>query len=134
MQPTDTVAPVITVSSAPSNGQIFNNGETITISGTVTDDTRLGGIYIGLVRVDQNLADADVNADNTITLLHNHHFADPTSYNFTGSIVVGAANDNDITPDPITWISGDYYLLIKCPDAFGGNVTFSSHYPVVINY
>lgn len=133
MQPTDSEAPQITVSSVPANGQVFSNGETITISGMVTDNIALGGIYIGLIRDDQNLSDSEINADNTITLLHFHDFPTPASYNFSGSIAVGSAIDHDITPDPITWTPGNYYILVKCMDAFGGNWTFSGHYPVVIN-
>jgi hypothetical protein len=132
-EPTDLVAPEIVIGTAPTNGQSFSTGETILITGTITDDVSLGGIYIGLVGEDQALGDAEVNADNTITLLHHHDFANPTSYTFTGSIVVGAATDNDGSPDPITWTPGNYYILVKCTDAFGGNWTFSSHYPVEIN-
>jgi hypothetical protein len=137
-QPDDNVAPEINVSSAPSNNQSFNNGETITISGSVSDDKALGGMYIGLVRVNQNLTDAEVNATNTITLLHTHDFDSSTSHSFSASITVGASQDNNVTPKDITgniaWQSGDCYLVVKCKDAFGGNWTFSNHYPIVINY
>jgi len=132
-QPADTVAPLMTITAAPANGQAFNNGETISITGSISDNISLGGIYIGLVRLDQNLTDPQVNADNTITLLHTHNFPNPTLYNFSGSIIAGAALDNDITPDPISWTPGNYYILVKCKDAFGGNWTFSNHYPIVIN-
>jgi hypothetical protein len=135
--PTDAVAPEMTISSAPANGQVFANGETITISGSVTDDKALGGMYIGLVRVDQNISDADVNATNTITLLHTHEFDSDASHNFSASIEVGAAQDNNITPKNITgdiaWQSANYYLVVKCKDAFGGNWTISNQYPFVIN-
>ncbi len=137
-QPEDAVAPEITISSAPTNNQEFNNGETISISGSVSDDKALGGMYIGLVRADQNLTDAEVNATNTITLLHTHEFDSHTTHNFSASINVGAAQDNNITPKNITvdiaWQSANYYIVVKCKDAFGGNWTFSSHYPIVINY
>ncbi len=137
-QPDDSEAPELTVSSAPSDGQTFANGETISISGTVTDDKALGGMYIGLVRVDQNLSDQEVNAMNTITLLHTHEFDSPASHNFSASINVGAAQDNNITPKDITgdiaWQSTNYYILVKAKDAFAGNWTFSAHYPIVINY
>ena len=135
--PSDAVVPVISNITAPTSNQTFNNGETISISGTVSDDVKLGGMYIGLVRVNQSLSDADVNATNTITLLHTHDFDSPTSHNFSASIDVGAAQDNDMTPKDITgdiaWQSADYYIVVKCKDAFGGNWTFSSHYPIVIN-
>jgi hypothetical protein len=131
--PADSTAPQITVTSAPANGQAFGNGDTISISGTATDNLALGEMYIGLVRNDQNLTDPEVNADNTITLLHTHDFSNPSAYNYSASIVVGTAFDNDITPDPVTWTTGNYYILVKCKDAFGANWTFSSHYPIVIN-
>lgn len=131
--PTDAVAPTITISSTPTTNQSFSTGQTISISGSVSDDIALGGIYIGLVRVDQGLADAGVNDENTITLLHNHDFSTPTSYSFSASIVVGAAMDNNITPKAATWTAGDYYILVKTKDSFGGNWTFSSHYPITIN-
>lgn len=137
-QPDDTNAPEITISNAPTNNQAFGNGETISISGSVSDDKALGGMYIGLVRTDQNLTDAEVNATNTITLLHTHEFDSPTAHNFSASINVGAAQDNNITPKDITgdiaWQSANYYIVVKCKDAFGGNWAFSSHYPIVINY
>jgi len=136
--PDDAVAPEITISSAPGNNQEFDNGEAISISGSVSDDKALGGMYIGLVRADQNLSDAEVNDSNTITLLHTHDFDSPAAHSFSASIEVGAAQDNNITPKDITgdiaWQSADYYILVKCKDAFGGNWTFSEHYPVVINY
>ncbi|MBN1820665.1 MAG: DUF4625 domain-containing protein [Prolixibacteraceae bacterium] len=136
--PNDAVAPEINVLSAPSNNQTFNNGESISISGTVSDDKALGGMYIGLVREDQNLSDAEIDATNTITILHTHDFDSYTLHNFSSSITVGAAQDNNITPKDITgdiaWQSGNYYILVKCKDAFGGNRTFSEHYPITINY
>lgn len=137
-QPDDAIAPEITISVAPTNNQEFNNGETISISGSVSDDKALGGMYIGLVRTDQNLTDAEVDASNTITLLHTHEFDSQTVHNFSASIDVGAIYDNNIEPKEITgdiaWQSADYYVVVKCTDAFGGNWTFSSHYPIVINY
>ncbi len=135
--PEDNVAPLVSVTAAPSSKQVFNNGQVITVSGMVTDDKALGGMYIGLVRADQNLTDTQVNASNTITILHTHDFVNPKSHNFSASITVGAAKDNNITPKDIAgdiaWQSGNYYILVKCKDAFGGNWTFSSQYPIVIN-
>jgi hypothetical protein len=137
-QPDDAVAPEINISSAPSINQVFSNGETISISGSVSDDKALGGMYIGLVREDQNLTDAEVNATNTITILHTHEFDNPDSHNFSAGITVGAAQDNNITPKDITgdiaWQSANYYIIVKCTDAFGGNWTFSNQYPIIINY
>jgi hypothetical protein len=135
--PDDEVAPEVNISSAPGNMQVFNNGETISISGNVSDDKALGGMYIGLVRENQNLTDAEVNAMNTITLLHTHEFDSHTAHSFSASINVGATKDNNITPKDISgdiaWQSANYYIVVKCKDAFGGNWTFSSRYPIVIN-
>lgn len=134
----DEEAPVLTVSLAPTNGQAFASGETITISGTVTDNTSLAGMLIALVYEDDNIADADVTGANTsvIVMLHTHTFDSEASHTFTASIEDGAANDNNMTPAPIqgdnAWKSGNYYILIKSKDAMG-NWVFSSHYPVVIN-
>lgn len=131
--PTDAVAPTITISSTPTTNQTFSTGQTISISGSVSDDIALGGIYIGLVRVDQALADANVNDGNTITMLHNHDFPTPKSYSFSANIVVGAAMDNNISPKAAAWTAGDYYIVVKTKDSFGSNWTFSSHYNVTIN-
>ncbi len=137
-EPTDSVAPTITVSSAPTENAIYSDGETISISGVVTDETALGGLYIGLVREDQNLEDSEVEESNTIALLHNHDFDDPESYTFSASITVGASEDNNDEPNEITgdiaWQSANYYIVIKCKDSYGGNWTYSEHYPIVINY
>ncbi len=135
--PDDAVAPEISIASAPTPDQSFSNGQSITISGSLSDDKALGGTYIGLVRVDQNLTDAEVNATNTITILHTHDFDSPTSHDFSASIAVGATQDNNITPKDISgdiaWQSANYYILVKCKDAFGGNWTFSNHYPITIS-
>jgi hypothetical protein len=133
MQPTDTVAPIITVTLSPTENQSFVDGQTITITGNLTDDQALGGVYIALVRADQNLTDAEINSTNTITLLHNQNFISPTSYSFTASINVGATMDNNNPPKPATWTPDNYYILVKCKDAFGGNWTFSNHYNIVLN-
>ena len=69
-------------------------------------------------------------------MLHTHDFDDPDETEFTASIAVGAANDNNMTPAPIqgdnAWRSGNYYILVKSKDA-KGNWAYSSHYPIVIN-
>jgi hypothetical protein len=39
----------------------------------------------------------------------------------------------DIAGD-ISWQSGNFYILVKVRDAFGGNWTFSQHYPVVLSF
>lgn len=135
----DTEAPVLTISSAPTDGQSFANGETISISGHVEDNITMGGILIALVYESDSIADADVDDENpkVIVMLHNHDFGDdPDEYDFDTSIVVGAANDNNTPPAPIqgdnAWKTGNYYILVKAEDA-KGNWTFSDHYKVVLN-
>jgi hypothetical protein len=135
--PENTNAPLITITSAPGNGAVFHDDDVISIAGTVTHELGLGGMYIGLVRVDQNLDNAQVNKNNTITLLHTHDFDSPTSHSFSASIAVGAAQDNDITPKPIegdiAWQEANYYILVKAKDAFGGPFGYSQRYPVEIH-
>ena len=132
-KPDDTIAPVITITNSPTNHQVFSNGQTINISGLITDNLALGGVYIGLISSNQVLTDGEVNDGNTITLLHTHDFLNPLSHNFSTNLVVGASLDNNISPKPIIWSSGDYYILVKCKDAFGGNWIFSNHYNIKIN-
>lgn len=134
-EPTDLVPPVVTITAGPTANQAFSNGETISISGSVSDDVALGGIFIGLVPADQGLSDDEVDDEDgySITLLHNHDFTDPLSYSFSANLVVGATKDNNMDPGDITWTPGDYYILVKCKDTFGGNWSYSSHYPIKIN-
>ncbi|WP_158865638.1 DUF4625 domain-containing protein [Maribellus comscasis] len=135
----DEEAPEITISSAPESGTSFSSGETITISGTVTDNISLAGLLVALVYESDNIADADVAGDNTavIVMLHTHDFDDPDETEFTASIVVGAENDNNMTPAAIegdnAWKSGNYYILVKSKDA-KANWAYLDHYPIVINY
>lgn len=136
----DEEAPVLTISEFPADGQNFAIGETISITGTVTDNTALGGMLVALVYEDDEIADADVTGDNAqvIVMEHTHDFDSEVSHNFTISIDVGAEYDNNTAmgPAPIegdnAWKSGNYYILARVKDA-SDNWTFSSHYPVVIN-
>ena len=134
----DEEAPEITVSSAPENGATYSTGETIEISGTVTDNVSLTGMLVVLVKESDNIDDADVSGSNSsvITMLHTHDFEDPDETEFTAAIAVGAENDNNMTPAPIqgdnAWRPGNYYILVKSKDA-KGNWAYSSHYPIVIN-
>ncbi len=135
--PEGTSAPAITVTSAPGDGAVFHIGDEISIAGTVTHDMALGGMYIGLVRENQNLEDEEVNSSNTITLLHTHDFDEPASHAFDASIEVGAEYDNNITPKPIkgdiAWEDGAYYILVKSRDAFGGPFGLSERYHIDIH-
>jgi len=134
----DEDAPVMTISSAPTSGQTFANGETITISGNITDNVALGGMLVGLVYESDAIADADVTGANSkvIVMMHTHDFDDPDETDFTASIAVGAAMDNNMTPAAIegdnAWKSGNYYILVRAEDAVG-NWTFSDHYPLVVS-
>lgn len=134
----DTTPPELTISSAPTSGQTFAGGETISISGHAVDNITLGGILIALVYQPDNIADADVTGDNSqvIVMLHDHDFGDdPDEYDFTAIIAVGAENDNNTTSAPIqgdnVWKSGNYYILVKSKDAME-NWAISNHYPIII--
>nr|WP_321452006.1 DUF4625 domain-containing protein [uncultured Carboxylicivirga sp.] len=136
----DEEAPVITITSAPASGQAFANGETISISGTITDNISLAGMVVALVYESDNIADTDVSgaADTkVIVMLHTHDFGDdPDETDFTASIAVGAEYDNNMTPAVITgdnaWKKGNYYLLVKSTDA-KSNWAISDRYPITIN-
>lgn len=134
----DTEAPVITISSAPADMEHFHTGETITISGTVTDNDHLDGLLIALVYEDDNIADTDVTAahNSVIVMLHGHDFDSETSHNFTASIDVGAAMDNNDPPAAIggdnAWKDGEYYILVKSTD-HGGNWGYSNHYHIDVH-
>lgn len=134
----DTEAPVITVSDAPAEGKGFATGETISISGKITDNTVLGGLLIALVKESDNVADKDVSgkSKNVIIMMHTHDFESPSSHNFKASIKVGAEKDNNMTPAPIAgenaWRKGKYYILVKTKDA-KKNSAISKRYPIVLN-
>jgi len=134
----DEEAPEINVTSAPESGESFASGESLSISGEVTDNIALGGLVVALVYESDNIADDDVLASNTqvIVMAHTHDFEDPDETTFTATIEVGAANDNNMTPAAIegdnAWKSGSYYILVRSKDA-AGNWASSSHYPVEIS-
>ena len=137
-EPEDQVFPEMNITSAPSANEEFGDGDLISIDGSVSDDQALGGLYVGLVREDQNLSDAEVNATNTITILHTHDFDEHAFHEFSANISVGAEYDNNIEPKEIkgdiAWQTADYYIVAKTKDAFGGNWTFSNRYLITINY
>lgn len=130
----DNIMPVVTVTNpANTNGQTFSTGQTITITGSISDNIGISGLYVGLVKVTQGLTDAQVTHVNTISLLHTHDFVEPNAVNFSASIVVGAAMDNDTPPKAATWGAGQYYLLVKAPNLGGNGAGYSAHYPITIN-
>lgn len=127
-------APEIHVESAPDDHQVFTTGQTIAIAGHVHSETsHIAGILVAIVRESDNLADADVNSSNSIILLHAHDF-ESYEVDFTPSITVGAAADNNLpTPNPVTtWSLGEAYLLIKTKDE-NGKWGFSTHYHIEVN-
>lgn len=126
---TDNIMPVITITEAPATN--YSSGQTIKISGKVTDNIGIGGLYVGLVKVSQGIVDADVTNANTISLLHTHDFDEPNDVTFSCSLKVGITNDNDTPQKSINWESGDYYILIKAPN-LGGGVGYSNHIPLKI--
>lgn len=128
----DNKAPTIVVSNAPTENKVFKNGETISISGMIEDDYALGGVYVGLVDESANIEDSKVNFENSITLLHTHHFEAPKKFNFEAKINVGVKKDNNTPQKDIEWKNGNYYLLVKCKDAFGGNGAITKRYPIVV--
>lgn len=133
----DEVAPILTVTESPANGSVFSDNEIISISGTLTDDNSLGGLFVALVYGTDNIADESISgkSSNVIVMLHTHDFETPKSHTFTASIKVGAEMDNNMTPAEITgenrWRTGEYYILIKGKDALNNSFT-SNKYPVVI--
>lgn len=138
-QVVDEEAPVITILSAPSDAHAFASGDTISISGTVVDNTSLAGMVVALVYADDAIADADVTgaaSTKVIVMLHTHTFDSEASHSFTASIAVGAEYDNNMPPALIAgdnaWKSGNYYILVKSKDAMG-TWAYSNDYPIVIN-
>lgn len=126
--------PDIHVESHPDNGELFSNGELISIAGHVhSDNSHIAGIFIGIMKAADNLADEDVNESNAIVLYHQHDF-EMQEVEFDASITVGAEVDNN-QPDPnniSTWEIGAAYILVKASDE-EGRISFSEHIPIQIN-
>ena len=84
--PTDTIPPVLSVQT-PTNNQVFNTGNTINVTGLVTDDL---GLYRGSIRI--------VNDASGLLLkeqLYEIHFF--KQYNFSVSQVVNVTVPTDFT-------------------------------------
>ena len=134
----DTENPVIAITTSPETDATFASGETISITGTLTDNFELAGMIVALVRTDDSIADADVSGSNTsvIVMMHTNDFTYANNFDFTASIEVGAAMDNNMTPAAIegdnAWQSGSYYIITKTSDA-NGNGAISQHYPINIS-
>ncbi len=127
--------PEIHVESAPGDHQVFTDGQTISVSGHIhSDDSHLAGMLVAIVKESDNLTDSEVNSSNSIVLLHTHDFDHAHEFDFSASITVGVAFDNNHpTPGEIeSWALGDAYILIKAKDE-NGNFGFSNHYHIVVN-
>ncbi|SDR00684.1 protein of unknown function [Chryseobacterium soldanellicola] len=134
----DSVSPIINITTFPAANKLFLNGETITISGTVSDNIALGNVLVALVREEDLIPDGNLSDTHSqiITMLDLRDFASTEIQDFTASINVGATSDYGFPPKPIqganAWKSGSYYIVVKTKDA-SQNVTFSQHYPIKIN-
>lgn len=126
----DTKGPVITISSAPEANAEFSNGQSISISGTATDNIAMGGMVVAMVREGGSEEPDDV----IIMLLE--YYEDIDEISFEATIESGAEYDNQETPELIegdnAWQSGGYYLLVRTWDTLG-NITESQQYPIKIS-
>lgn len=126
----DTQAPTITVSQSPASSQVFNNGESITVSGTVKDNVGVGGYLVALVRADDTKV-----SETSVIIMDLKYLQDVAEANFNSKINVGATYDNQSTPVAIkgenAWMSGDYYILVRSWDV-SGNVTNTEKFPLKI--
>lgn len=127
----DDQSPFIQVTSSPIENQSFAVGESISISGVVSDNTSLSELIITLVKSSDLIADEDISAEHpeTIVLFYDDHLTDIDFYDFAGNISIGA--ETDAVSKFITWENEYYYLLIVVKDIVG-NKSFSGHYPVEI--
>lgn len=126
--------PEIHVESHPADDEAFTTGQTISIAGHAHSESHhIAGMFIGIVKESDGLADEDVNASNAIVLFHEHDF-EMYEVDFDASITVGAAEDNNHpTPNPIpSWALGEAYILVKAVDE-EGHVSFSQHYHIEVN-
>lgn len=125
--------PEIHVESHPADGEIFTNGQSISVSGHVHSETsHIAGLFIGIVQEADGLADDEVNAGNSIVLYHAHDF-EIYEVNFDASLVVGAAEDNNDPAHAIeSWNLGEAYILLKTKDE-NDRWSFSQHYHIEVN-
>lgn len=126
--------PEIHVENYPAENQLFENGETISVSGHVHSEfAHIAGIFIGIVSEEAGLADSLVDASNALVLYHQHNF-EAFEVEYNASLAVGAVEDNNYpAPNPISnWNLGESYLLIKAVDE-NGSWSFSQHYHINIS-
>ncbi len=127
----DTQAPTLTNMVVPSANQTFSNGQTISISGTITDNQHLEGLFVAIMP--QGATNEQVTASGCFAVMLHEHDAlhELQTYNFAASIQVGQAQDNNNPSKAITWTAGNYFVIVKSLDE-SGNTVFSAQYPIVI--
>lgn len=115
---------------APSNNQVFSNGQTISITGTISDNDALHGLFVAIMP--QSATNEQVNPNDCFAvMLHEHEVVDgQKSYNFNASIMVGQSQDNNNPPKSITWTTGNYFIIVKGVDE-SGNIAFSNKYSII---
>ncbi len=131
MKSADKEVPTFSNIVAPTTNQTFANGATIQITGTLTDNDHLHGLFIAIMP--QNATNEQVDPTNSLAvMLHEHDAVDGKhTYNFSASIQVGQAQDNNTTPKNVTWTAGNYFVIVKATDE-SGNIGYSQKYPIVI--
>jgi phosphate-selective porin len=84
----DTTAPVIQINT-PTAGQVFVNGNSISITGRITDD---GGLYRGDIRITNDANNAVIKEQH-----YEIHGFRSYDYSLSHTVSVGAASDYTIT-------------------------------------
>ena len=127
---TDTESPEISISEAPAENEEFSTGQSISISGQVTDNVGIGGIVVALVR------EGGSQEPDDVIIMQLEYFQDTDEVDFSAAIEAGASQDNQETPEEIegdnAWQSGGYYILVRAWDTIG-NIKESQQYPIKIS-
>ena len=84
--PTDTTAPVLVIST-PTSNQVFTNGNTINVTGSITDDY---GLYLGSIRITD-----DANGSLLKEQLYEIHYV--LAYNFNISYLANVSASSNYT-------------------------------------
>ena len=125
----DETGPVIEISLSPATDQEFTRGDTIRMSGKVTDNKRLNNVLVALMR--STSTEEMVNETDAFAIIFNgkEQLTGPSNFSFASSIIFGQDQDNNVPPRNITWARGNFYLIVKASDE-SGNISFSEKYPV----
>lgn len=75
----DSEPPVISLTS-PTNGQVFSGGQSVTISGSVTDNVKLREVHLEII-----------NTTSGAFVAHEHFYPDGASYSINRTFSVQAA-------------------------------------------